>query len=92
MARRDRTLAEFLVMLDGYKPLVGPIDCCHGSWLINKQIPEEVTEYYLQRSGFDCSDPRLYVRPRSTRAGVRADVKETPLIPLGPKIRLGPLA
>jgi transcription initiation factor TFIID subunit 10 len=24
MARRDRTLAEFLVMLDGYKPLVGP--------------------------------------------------------------------
>jgi len=23
MARRDRTLAEFLVMLDGYKPLVG---------------------------------------------------------------------
>lgn len=25
MARRDRTLAEFLVMLDGYKPLV----CLH---------------------------------------------------------------
>jgi len=23
------------------------------------QIPEEVTEYYLQKSGFDCSDPRL---------------------------------
>lgn len=32
-----------MVMLDGYKPL----------------IPEEVTEYFLQRSGFDCSDPRL---------------------------------
>ncbi|WVR08912.1 hypothetical protein IAU60_005971 [Kwoniella sp. DSM 27419] len=43
LARRDRTLAEFLVMLDGYKPL----------------IPEEVTEYYLQRAGFECSDPRL---------------------------------
>ncbi|ORY24205.1 transcription initiation factor TFIID 23-30kDa subunit-domain-containing protein [Naematelia encephala] len=43
LARRDRSLAEFLVMLDGYKPL----------------IPEEVTEYYLQRSGFECSDPRL---------------------------------
>lgn len=42
-ARRDRSLAEFLVMLDGYKPL----------------IPEEVTEYYLQRAGFDCQDPRL---------------------------------
>ncbi|WVF65378.1 hypothetical protein IAT40_000105 [Kwoniella sp. CBS 6097] len=42
-ARRDRSLAEFLVMLDGYKPL----------------IPEEITEYYLQRAGFECSDPRL---------------------------------
>ena len=28
MARRDRTLAEFLVMLDGYKPLV-----CHLLWV-----------------------------------------------------------
>ncbi|WWC91025.1 uncharacterized protein L201_005965 [Kwoniella dendrophila CBS 6074] len=43
LARRDRSLVEFLGMLDGYKPL----------------IPEEVTEYYLQRSGFECSDPRL---------------------------------
>ncbi|WVQ80983.1 hypothetical protein IAT38_003090 [Cryptococcus sp. DSM 104549] len=43
IARRDRSLAELLVMLDGYKPL----------------IPEEVTEYFLQRSGFDCNDPRL---------------------------------
>jgi hypothetical protein len=25
MARRDRSLAEFLVMLDGYKPLVGTV-------------------------------------------------------------------
>lgn len=59
LARRDRSLAEFLVMLDGYKPLVrGP----RARWLhhADVQIPEEVTEYYLQRSGFDCSDPRLY--------------------------------
>ncbi|WVQ76478.1 hypothetical protein IAR50_006146 [Cryptococcus sp. DSM 104548] len=43
MNRRDRSLGELLVMLDGYEPLV----------------PEEVTEYFLQKSGFDCSDPRL---------------------------------
>ncbi|TFY78813.1 hypothetical protein EWM64_g5199 [Hericium alpestre] len=42
-ARKDRTLAEFLLMLDNYEPL----------------IPDEVTDYYLQRVGFDCQDPRL---------------------------------
>jgi transcription initiation factor TFIID subunit 10 len=67
-ARRDRSLAEFLVMLDGYKPLVGwtakpsilAYDLAVEIKLIpGLQIPEEVTEYYLQRAGFDCSDPRL---------------------------------
>ncbi|KZT10064.1 transcription initiation factor IID, TAF10 subunit [Laetiporus sulphureus 93-53] len=42
-ARKDRTLAEFLLMLDEYEPL----------------IPSEVTDYYLQRVGFDCEDVRL---------------------------------
>ncbi|KAG8756732.1 Transcription initiation factor TFIID subunit 10 [Serendipita sp. 396] len=42
-ARKDRTLAEFLLMLDDFKPL----------------IPSEVTDYYLQRVGFDCEDERL---------------------------------
>ncbi|KAH7914860.1 transcription initiation factor IID TAF10 subunit [Hygrophoropsis aurantiaca] len=42
-ARKDRTLAEFLVMLDEYEPL----------------IPNEVTDYYLQRVGFECEDTRL---------------------------------
>ncbi|OSX64295.1 hypothetical protein POSPLADRAFT_1137032 [Postia placenta MAD-698-R-SB12] len=42
-ARKDRTLAEFLLMLDDYEPL----------------IPNEVTDYYLQRVGFDCEDVRL---------------------------------
>jgi len=42
-ARKDRTLAEFLLMLDDYDPL----------------IPMEVTDYYLQRVGFDCQDVRL---------------------------------
>ncbi|KAG5637745.1 hypothetical protein H0H81_003383 [Sphagnurus paluster] len=44
-ARKDRTLAEFMLMLDDYEPL----------------IPNEVTDYYLQRVGFECEDVRLYV-------------------------------
>ncbi|CCM02440.1 uncharacterized protein FIBRA_04539 [Fibroporia radiculosa] len=42
-ARKDRTLTEFLLMLDEYEPL----------------IPNEVTDYYLQRVGFECDDVRL---------------------------------
>ncbi|KAJ7077908.1 transcription initiation factor TFIID 23-30kDa subunit-domain-containing protein [Mycena belliarum] len=42
-ARKDRTLAEFMLMLDEYDPL----------------IPNEVTDYYLQRVGFECEDVRL---------------------------------
>ncbi|THU99160.1 transcription initiation factor IID, TAF10 subunit [Dendrothele bispora CBS 962.96] len=42
-ARKDRTLAEFLLMLDEYEPL----------------IPNEVTDYYLQKVGFECEDVRL---------------------------------
>ncbi|KAI0704290.1 transcription initiation factor TFIID 23-30kDa subunit-domain-containing protein [Cytidiella melzeri] len=42
-SRKDRTLAEFLLMLDDYEPL----------------IPNEVTDYYLQRVGFECEDVRL---------------------------------
>jgi len=41
--RKDRSLVDFLIMLDDYEPL----------------IPDEVTEYYLQRVGFDCQDARL---------------------------------
>lgn len=42
-ARKDRTLAEFMLMLDEYEPL----------------IPAEVTDYYLQQVGFECHDVRL---------------------------------
>ncbi|KAF8200386.1 transcription initiation factor TFIID 23-30kDa subunit-domain-containing protein, partial [Pholiota molesta] len=42
-ARKDRTLADFMLMLDEYEPL----------------IPNEVTDYYLQRVGFECEDVRL---------------------------------
>lgn len=41
--RKDRTLAEFLSMLDGYRPL----------------IPDEVTDHYLEKVGFECEDIRL---------------------------------
>lgn len=41
--RKDRSLAEFLQMLDGYKPL----------------IPDQVTEHYLEKVGFECQDLRL---------------------------------
>jgi len=43
LARKDRTLAEFLLMLDDYEPL----------------IPNEVTDYYLQKVGFETDDVRL---------------------------------
>ncbi|KAG8983946.1 Transcription initiation factor TFIID subunit 10 [Tulasnella sp. JGI-2019a] len=43
LARKDRTLVDFMLMLDDYEPL----------------IPNEVTEYYLQRVGFECDDIRL---------------------------------
>ncbi|KDQ19046.1 hypothetical protein BOTBODRAFT_153952 [Botryobasidium botryosum FD-172 SS1] len=42
-ARKDRTLVDFMLMLDDYEPL----------------IPNEVTEYYLQRVGFECEDVRV---------------------------------
>lgn len=42
-ARKDRTLAEFMQLLDGYTPL----------------IPDQVTDFYLEKVGFECHDVRL---------------------------------
>lgn len=42
-AQKDHSLAQFLRMLDGYSPL----------------IPDEVSDFYLERSGFQCQDARL---------------------------------
>ena len=42
-AQKDHALAQFLRMLDGYSPL----------------IPDEVSDFYLERSGFQCQDARL---------------------------------
>ncbi|KAJ3009616.1 Transcription initiation factor TFIID subunit 10 [Thoreauomyces humboldtii] len=41
--KKDRSLAELLLMMDEYKPV----------------IPDAVTDYYLSRSGFACSDVRV---------------------------------
>ncbi|KAJ3144930.1 Transcription initiation factor TFIID subunit 10 [Geranomyces michiganensis] len=41
--RKDRSLAELLLVMDEYKPV----------------IPDAVTDYYLTRSGFECDDPRV---------------------------------
>ncbi|KAK3840992.1 MAG: transcription initiation factor TFIID 23-30kDa subunit-domain-containing protein, partial [Linnemannia gamsii] len=41
--RKDRTLAEFLPMMESYNPI----------------IPDAVTDYYLNRTGFDCDDVRI---------------------------------
>ena len=68
-ARKDKTLAEFLLMLDDYEPLVRAISLrsrpARGRGTGQRrsrphaQIPNEVTEYYLQRVGFECEDVRL---------------------------------
>ncbi|TKY86685.1 hypothetical protein EX895_004325 [Sporisorium graminicola] len=42
-SRKDRTLAEFMQLLDGYTPL----------------IPDQVTDFYLEKVGFECHDVRL---------------------------------
>ncbi|TPX72738.1 hypothetical protein SpCBS45565_g00173 [Spizellomyces sp. 'palustris'] len=42
-ARKDRSLAELLLMLDEYRPVT----------------PDAVTDYYLARSGFECDDVRV---------------------------------
>ncbi|KAF9142993.1 Transcription initiation factor TFIID subunit 10 [Linnemannia schmuckeri] len=43
LSRKDRTLAEFLPMMETYNPI----------------IPDAVTDYYLSRTGFDCDDVRI---------------------------------
>jgi len=41
--RKDRSLLDFLLILDGFEPL----------------IPDHVSEYYLSRSGASCDDIRV---------------------------------
>ncbi|KAI9488151.1 transcription initiation factor TFIID 23-30kDa subunit-domain-containing protein [Zychaea mexicana] len=43
LTKREKTLAEFLAMMDSYTPI----------------IPDAVTDYYLSRTGFDCDDVRI---------------------------------
>ena len=67
-ARKDRTLAEFLRLLDNYTPLVHPpvlpppLHRTHCLTDTNTtQIPDQVTDFYLEKVGFECHDLRLYV-------------------------------
>jgi len=60
--RKDRSLVDFLLMLDDYEPLVCVFNNLRSHALnspCDVKIPDEVTEYYLQRVGFDCQDARL---------------------------------
>ncbi|ORX60708.1 putative TAF10-TFIID and SAGA subunit [Hesseltinella vesiculosa] len=41
--KSEKTLAEFLIKMDEYSPI----------------IPDAVTDYYLNRAGFDCDDVRV---------------------------------
>ncbi|EGG10106.1 uncharacterized protein MELLADRAFT_71051 [Melampsora larici-populina 98AG31] len=43
MHQKDQELAQFLLKMDDYKPV----------------IPDEVAAYYLQRVGFECTDVRI---------------------------------
>lgn len=54
-------------MLDEYEPLVSlwrgmGMSTAPTDEIVYK-IPNEVTDYYLQRVGFECEDVRLYVAP-----------------------------
>ncbi|GAA5815087.1 hypothetical protein MFLAVUS_008593 [Mucor flavus] len=41
--KKEKTMAEFLALMDNYAPI----------------IPDAVTDYYLNKSGFDCDDVRM---------------------------------
>ena len=62
----DAALYDFLASLMDYTPTVTLLSlskiwiyCLY--WILLSQIPDELVEHYLAKSGFQCPDVRLYV-------------------------------
>ena len=57
--KHDKKLSEFLGLLETNEPLVGLISPLVVRFIDILQIPDQVTDHYLNKAGFECNDPRL---------------------------------